>query len=96
MSGAGVFAFSQTLAGPQAAARWTGLQNGFANLAGVVTPALIGVAVERTNSFSMAMTITVVTLIIGGFAWVFAVGRVEQVSWTRKGDTLLAATAIIP
>jgi len=32
------FAFSQTLAGPHATGKWTGLQNGFANLSGVVAP----------------------------------------------------------
>src|SRR6266700_6276493 len=32
----GIWAFTQTLAGPHAVGRWTGLQNSFANLAGVV------------------------------------------------------------
>ncbi len=31
---AGTFAFAQTLAGPHAAGRWVGLQNGIANMAG--------------------------------------------------------------
>src|SRR5437762_14150273 len=35
MAGLGIFAFTPTLAGPPAAGRWAGLQNGFANLAGV-------------------------------------------------------------
>jgi len=92
MAGAGTFAFSQTLAGPPAAGRWTGLQNGFANLAGVVAPALTGFAVEKTGNFVAAMTITTVASIIGGLAWVFVVGRVEQVSWTTKSDALIDAT----
>jgi MFS transporter, ACS family, D-galactonate transporter len=96
ISGANLFAFSQTLAGPSTAGRWTGLQNGFGNLAGVIAPALTGFAVERTGSFTMAMTITTVTLIIGGLAWVFVVGRVEQLSWPTKSDALIAATAVIP
>src|SRR5947199_313651 len=79
ISGAGIFAFSQTLAGPEAAGRWTGLQNGFANLAGVVAPALTGFAVERTGSFVAPMVITTGVLMVGGLAWVFVVGRVEQV-----------------
>jgi len=32
-------AFAQTLAGPESAGRWMGLQNGFANFAGIVSPA---------------------------------------------------------
>jgi ACS family D-galactonate transporter-like MFS transporter len=39
-AGMGTFAFGQTLAGPQATGKWTGLQNGLANLAGVVALAL--------------------------------------------------------
>ena len=93
MAGAGTFAFSQTLAGPPATGRWTGLQNGFANLAGVVAPALTGFAVEKTGNFVAAMIITTVASIIGGLAWVFVVGRVEQVSWKTKSDALIDATA---
>jgi len=81
MGAAGIFAFSQTLAGPQAAGRWTGLQNGFANLAGVVAPALTGFAVDWTGNFVASMAITTAVLIVGGMAWVFVVGRVEQVNW---------------
>ena len=33
-----LFAITQTLAGPRAAGKWTGFQNGFGNLAGVVAP----------------------------------------------------------
>ena len=92
ISGAGIFAFSQTLAGSEAAGRWTGLQNGFANLAGVVAPALTGFAVGRTGSFFTPMAITAGVLLAGGFAWVFVVGRVEQVNWAAKGDVLVTAT----
>ena len=47
----GIWAFSQTLAGPHAVGRWIGLQNGFANLAGVVGPALTGFIVDWTGHF---------------------------------------------
>jgi MFS family permease len=33
-----LWAVTQTLAGPEAAGKWTGIQNAFGNLAGVVTP----------------------------------------------------------
>src|SRR6266542_3728972 len=86
MYGAGIFAFSQTLAGPQAAGRWTGLQNGFANLAGVVAPALTGFAVDWTGNFVATMAITTGVLTVGAMAWVFVVGRVEQVNWAVMGE----------
>ena len=92
MAGAGVFAFSQTLAGSQAAGRWTGLQNGFANLAGVVAPALTGFAVDRTASFAVPLAITAGVLVVGGLAWVFVVGRLKQANWAAKGEVLMAAT----
>jgi len=50
-AGAGVFAFSQTFAGPYAAGRWAGLQNGFANLACIAAPALTGFLADRTGAF---------------------------------------------
>jgi MFS family permease len=88
---AGTFAFSQTLAGPQAAGRWTGLQNGFANLAGVVAPALTGFAVDQTGSFAVPLAITAGVLVVGGLAWVFVVGRLQQVNWAAEGEGLMAA-----
>jgi ACS family D-galactonate transporter-like MFS transporter len=92
MGSSGIFAFSQTLAGPQAAGRWTGLQNGFANLAGVVAPALTGFAVDWTASFVAPMAITTAALIVGAMGWVFVVGRVEQVNWAAKSEVLMAST----
>src|SRR5262249_4014460 len=93
ISGAMTGAFSQTLAGPAAAGRWYGLQNGFANLAGVIGPALTGFLVERTGTFTAAMAITTFLSIVGGLAWVFVVGRVEQVKWKTKGDALVVPPA---
>ena len=90
-AGAGTFAFSQTLAGPQAAGKWTGLQNGFANVGGIVAPALTGFLVDRTGNFVAPLAVTAAVLVAGGFSWVFVVGRVEQVRWRseqRRGSTV--------
>jgi MFS family permease len=86
----GIWAFSQTLAGPEAAGRWTGLQNGFANLAGVVGPALTGFIVDWTGHFQAALVITAAVCLLSAISWVFLVGRLEQVVWTRRGETDLA------
>ena len=92
-AGMGTFAFSQTLAGPHATGKWTGLQNGFANLAGVVAPALTGFLVGRTGNFLAPLVITAALLVAGGLSWVFLVGRVEQVGWKseRRSATVAAA-----
>ena len=90
---AGPFAFSQTLAGPRATGKWTGLQNGFANLSGVVAPALTGFLVDRTGKFLAPLAIAAAVLVAGGLAWVFAVGPVEQVSWESESGEAPVATA---
>ena len=82
--GAGPLAFCQTLAGPHATGKWTGLQNGFANLAGVVAPALTGFLVDRTGKFLAPLAITAAVLVAGGLSWVFVAGRVEQVIWKSE------------
>jgi len=79
------WAITQTLAGPQAAGRWTGFQNFVGNLSGVVAPALTGFVLERTGHFYWAFAITTAVALIGMASWVFVVGRVEQVKWVA-GD----------
>jgi MFS family permease len=81
MTSACLFAFGQTLAGPTGVGRWIGLQNGFANFAGVIGPALTGFLVDKTGHFATALAISAVVCVAGGFAWVLAVGRVEPIPW---------------
>jgi MFS transporter, ACS family, D-galactonate transporter len=82
---AGNFAFGQTLAGAEAAGKWAGLQNGFANLSGIVGPALTGYLVDRTGNFGMALAIAAAFMVVGGVSWVLVVGKVEQLNWAREG-----------
>ena len=84
IAGAGPFAFSQTLAGPHATGKWSGLQNTFANLSGVAAPALTGFLVERTGNFLLPLVIAALMLVIGGLSWLVVVGRVQQVSWKSE------------
>src|SRR5205823_11891825 len=90
MAGSGIFAFTQTLAGPHAAGRWAGLQNGFANFAGVVAPALTGFVVDRTSSFAAPLAITAAVLMLGGLPWILLVGGVGRVTWRSKAENLPA------
>jgi ACS family D-galactonate transporter-like MFS transporter len=78
-----VWAITQTLAGAQAAGRWTGFQNFVGNLAGVVAPALTGFVLDRTGHFSWAFAILTGVALTGTASWVFLVGPVEQVTWHR-------------
>jgi MFS transporter, ACS family, D-galactonate transporter len=95
MGGSGTYAFSQTLAGPRAAGRWTGLQNGIANLAGVVGPALTGFLVDRTGNFSVALAITAAVSVAAALLWVLAIGQLEPIRWTQeRGGPSLTSSGV--
>ncbi len=79
----GIWAFSQTLAGPRVVGRWCGLQNGFGNIAGVIGPALTGFTVDWTGHFQVAIIITATVCLLGAFVWVFLVGEFKQVIWPQ-------------
>ena len=55
-----IYAMTQTLAGPMAAGKWTGLQNGLANLVGVAAPVVTGWIVDRTGGFYLAFLVAAV------------------------------------
>lgn len=86
---AGTFAFAQTLAGPHAAGRWVGLQNGIANMAGVLGPALTGVLVDWTGHFAAAFAVAAVITLGGAFAWCLGVDKLEPVEF-RASQSLQA------
>ena len=90
MTSPGVLTFCQTLAGSHAVGKWYGAQNGFANFAGVIGPALTGFVVERTGNFLMAFAITSALCVVGVIAWVFVVGPVEPATWTQKPEPAIA------
>lgn len=76
-----LWAITQTLAGPHAAGKWTGVQNFVGNLAGIAAPAVTGFVVQRTGHFFWAFAITAIVLLAGAFSWVFVIGPIEQVPW---------------
>ncbi len=79
-----LWAITQTLAGPSAAGKWSGLQNGFGNLAGVVGPALTGFVVSRTGQFWLAFVSVACVLAAGACSYIFLVRRVEPVQWKQR------------
>lgn len=80
-TGTMVFTIGQTLAGPAAGARWIGLQNTFAQFAGIGAPIITGVLLERTHSFSIAFQVASGLSAIGFLLWAFLVPRIEPVAW---------------
>ncbi|HEY1984981.1 MAG TPA: MFS transporter [Terracidiphilus sp.] len=83
----GPFAMGQTLAGPQAAGRWIGLQNGVANLSGVTGPALTGFLVDQTGHFGIALAVAALVAVVGALAWLFVVKRPTAAQWLEMEET---------
>jgi len=75
------WAISQTLAGTAMAGRWTSVQNGIANLSGIVAPWVAGWIVQIKGSSRLAFVVTGGVALIGAFLWGLLVRRVEPVQW---------------
>jgi ACS family D-galactonate transporter-like MFS transporter len=78
------WALIQTLAGPPAAGKWTGIQNGVGNLAGVAAPALTGLVVARTGAFFWAFAVAAGFVLAGACCYMFVIGPIVQVDWSRR------------
>lgn len=79
-----LWAITQTLAGPQAAGKWTGWQNMFGNFAGIFGPWFTGRIVDATGQFLLAFVAVCVALIVGAFAFTVIVGDLKPVQWRSK------------
>ena len=88
VSASNTWAITQTLAGPLAAGKWTGLQNFMGNLAGVAAPALTGLLLDRTGRFFWPFAITALITMAGSLTWIFAVGKLLPIDWTRASSGL--------
>jgi MFS family permease len=82
------YTVGQTLAGARGAGRWAGLQNGFANISGVVGPPLTGWLIDRTGHFDAALAVAALVAVVGGLAWLFGVRRQEPVQWAAVEKSL--------
>ncbi|MGD0156268.1 MAG: MFS transporter [Terracidiphilus sp.] len=75
------WAITQTLAGPAMAGRWSSLQNGVANFAGIAAPWVTGLIVQRLGSARLAFAVTGGVALVGALSWGLLVRRVEPVNW---------------
>jgi len=81
LSNSQTWAITQTLAGPDASGKWTGVQNFFGNWAGILGPVITGFVIDVTGGFFWAFAITAMVGVMGALCWIFVVGRLEQVEW---------------
>jgi MFS transporter, ACS family, D-galactonate transporter len=79
-----VWAITQTMAGPLAAGRWTGMQNFVGNLAGIVAPTATGFIVQATGSYFWAFAAAAALALIGAFAYLLGIGQIEPAVWRGR------------
>ena len=78
------WAIGQTLAGPTMAGRWGSIQNGVANLAGIVAPSMAGIILHTRGSLRLAFSLVGAVSLAGALIWYFMVPRVEPVKWKKR------------
>jgi len=88
--GVNTFAVSQTKAGTAATGKWTGIQNMIANVSGLIAPALTGVLVEATGSFTLPFTLAAIAAFASGAAWTLLTGRIEPIDWKARSALKVA------
>jgi len=84
-SSPGYFAIPQIIAGPAAAARWVGVQNGLGNLPGLFALTLTGVLIDATGSYWSAFVLAGIVNLVGFFGWVVILPKVEPIDWAARG-----------
>jgi MFS family permease len=89
----GVFGIPQILAGPGAAGRWVGIQNGIGNFAGVIAPALTGFLVGESHHFTSAFLVAAFASVLGVAGWVFMIPRVAPIEWAARNAQAAPQTA---
>jgi nitrate/nitrite transporter NarK len=76
------WALTQTLAGPLAAGKWTGIQNAIGNIPGMLGLWFTGWVIEVTGHYFMAFVITCGFLLAGTVSYAVLVPRVEPIDWS--------------
>ncbi|KPD00937.1 putative galactarate transporter [Geobacillus sp. BCO2] len=71
-----------------------GIFNTSGNLAGIVTPIVVGFILEHTHSFSYALLFIGVVLLIGALSYMFIVNKVERLQLPHEqGQTAKSVNA---
>jgi MFS family permease len=79
-----VWAITQTLAGAEAAGKWSGVQNAIGNLGGVASPYLTGLIVARLDSFWWAFVAATLIALLGAFCYLALLGELKPVAWRKQ------------
>jgi MFS family permease len=87
----GLFAIPQILAGPQASARWVGVQNAAGNVAGLIAPAITGVLVDQTGLFDVAFALAAAVNGLGLIGWVIMLRKIAPIQWGPPARAVAAS-----
>jgi MFS family permease len=79
----GIYAIAQILAGPTATGRWVGIQNGFGNLAGILSPMITGVLFDITGHFASGFILAGGLNVLGLIGWLWMLPRIQPLDWSR-------------
>jgi len=80
-----LYAIGQTLAGPKAAGKWMGLQNGIGNISGIVGPIFTGWVVDVTGQFGPAFLMAAGVALVGVVCWLVVIPKIEPLDWGQAG-----------
>jgi MFS family permease len=75
-----VWAITQTLAGSNAAGSWSGIQNAIGNFGGIISPAITGLIIHWTGSYTLAFSMCAAVLLAGVIAYSL-IGPIEPLRW---------------
>lgn len=75
------WALTQRLSGPEAAGKWTSLQNCIGNFAGIIAPYVTGVVLRETHSFFAAFAIACAILLLGAAGYSLVIGKADPLLW---------------
>lgn len=79
-----LFALTQSLAGPEASGRWTGLQNACGNIPGMVAPWVTGWIVQTTGRYSAAFVAAGVSCLVGSACFALLVRESDRLEGDRR------------
>ncbi len=91
-----LFSLTQTLAGPEAAGRWTGLQNACGNVAGILSPAIAGWLVQKTGSFTTAFIAASIACLLGSASFGLLVRESDRTGFLRADSRDSQARSTAP
>jgi ACS family D-galactonate transporter-like MFS transporter len=79
------WALAQTLAGPLASGKWTGLANAIGNIPGILAPWFTGWVVRETGEFYYAFVVCAVIAILGIVMYLVVIDCNDTVDWSVHG-----------